>query len=154
VTAMQAGLLHRLRRIRRQVGDQHRHLNAIRAELARALASGRVTPAMEVLRGYSEAIQAHFVLETQTFFPALHGLRPEFGSDLEALDREHGLLLSRLEQIEVTLSRSALASGAEEVQGFNTALAEHERREEALMARITGDLPGEAPNTDGNPPSR
>jgi hypothetical protein len=150
---MQTGLLHRLRRIERQVSDQHRHLRAIRAELVGALESGGKASATDALHSYSEAIQAHFALENETFFPALHGLRPESTRDLDRLGREHGTLLSRLERIEETLATGALRSSVDAIQAFNTALAQHEQREEALMARLTGDLPGEVADIDTNPPS-
>jgi hypothetical protein len=153
LNAMQTGLLHRLRRVRRQVSDQHRHLRAIRAELMGALASGVEASATEALHSYREAIHAHFALENETFFPALHGLRPECCSDLDHLGREHGVLLSRLENIQGALVTGELRSSADAIQAFNSELAQHEHREEALMAQITGDFPSDPADIDSNPPS-
>jgi hypothetical protein len=150
---MQTGLLHRRRRGRRQAGDAHRHLRANRAELLGAFASGAGASAIEALRAYSKAIRSHFALETGTFFPARHGLRSEFSRNLDTLDREHEALLARLERIEARLVASALPSSADAIDDFNADPAQHERREEALMAWITGDVPGDAADIDANAPS-
>ena len=130
------GLEHRLKRARRQMADQHRHLGALRDELGHALQNGVRARARDAVRGYVEAIESHFRLESEVFFPALHGLHPEFRTELEALDRDHHQLLQELRAMSGAVEDGALDRLAPELEEFNGSLREHERREETLVERI------------------
>jgi hypothetical protein len=137
VERMETGLRYRLKRVVRQMADQHRHLQPIYGEFAEALASG--APAQEVrvrFARYREAIEAHFALETDTFFPALHGLYPGWAAELEQLDREHERLLEELAGIGRRLEVAGREEGAETLERFAARLLEHERREERLADQL------------------
>lgn len=134
---METGLRLRLKRVVKQMGDQHRHLRPIHAELAEALArDGTVRPAQAAFARYREALDAHFALEGEMFFPALHGLRPEWGADLERLDHEHEQLRASLAEVGRRIGAGGLAEAGAALEGFASALREHEGREERLIAQL------------------
>jgi hypothetical protein len=130
--SLETGLRHRLRRVVRQIREQHHQLAPLARELAGALAGGAAAEPGNALARYREALGAHFSLESEVFFPALHGLRPERAAELEALEREHEGLLADL--------RGALRAGGPgagpPLEAFFAALGAHERREEGLAAEL------------------
>ena len=133
-----AGLRYRMRRALRQIGEQHRQLHEIHDRLGGAVASGARSEAREAFVRYRHAIGAHFELEDGVFFPALHGLHPEEQGDLEALSRDHVNLLGALQRLLPLLEETSLARFGAGLDAFRSDFGQHERREEALVARITG----------------
>lgn len=134
---METGLRHRLKRVVRQMGDQHRHLKALYAELGTALRDEAHPAALASFARYREAIDAHFALESEVVFPAVHGLEPRLGPELEALEREHALLGAALGAVQGKLERDPRA-GAEALASFVATLREHEAREEGIVGRVEG----------------
>jgi transposase len=135
----EAGLRYRMRRALRQIGDQHRQLREIHDRLGAAIASGEQREARDALVRYRHAIGAHFELEDEVFFPALHGLHPEEREELEALGRDHLHLLAALERLSPPLEASSLDRFNTAFQAFRDDLAKHEQREEALVSRSTDE---------------
>ena len=135
----EAGLRYRMRRALRQIGDQHRQLREIHDGLGAAIASGERRDARDAFVRYQHAIGAHFELEDQVFFPALHGLHPEEREGLEALGRDHGVLIAALQRLAPLLGESALERFGAALDAFRRDLAQHEQREEALVSRIAGE---------------
>jgi hypothetical protein len=135
---LETGLRHRLKRVVRQMGEQHRHLKPLFSQIAEGVARGE---SLRELHGhlahYREAIEAHFALESDMFFPALHGLRPEWGEQLERLDREHIRLVEDLADL---VRRIEKDDGATALDEFAARLREHELLEEDLVARLTATL--------------
>ena len=131
---MRAGLRSRLRRAMQRVEEQHRALREIAVQLDAALASGSRESADAGLTRMRDGLSAHFELEEEVVFPALHGLDPSTLPEIEQLERDHvrfldglGALLGR------ELSESALALA--DLKGLRERLAAHELREEHLLAR-------------------
>jgi hypothetical protein len=135
------GLRHRLERALRQIAQQHRQLHELGAGLLGALASGDRGAVREGFRRYLEAVGAHFALEDGVFFPALHGLHPERGGELEPIGQEHAGLLDALRRLGALLEREATAPFAEGLESLRAALAAHERREEQVVASLTAAQP-------------
>jgi hypothetical protein len=136
---MQTGLRHRLKRVVRQMAAQHRHLRPIHAELAEALAQQvAVQTAQAHFARYREALDAHFALEGEMFFPALHGLRPDWGESLARLDREHAELRASLAHVGRRISAGASADAGKVLERFAVELRQHEIQEEQLIARLDG----------------
>lgn len=135
----ESGLRYRMRRALRQIGDQHRLLHEIHERLRREIASGERREARESFVRYRHAIGAHFELEDGTFFPALHGLHPQEQGDLEALSREHAELLAALAALAPLLEDAATERFAAGLDAFLRDFSQHERREEALVARIADE---------------
>ncbi len=136
---METGLRHRLRRCARQISDQHRHLKPIFGELLGALEQGSADGLRDPLDQLTEAIRAHFSLEDEMLFPALHGLRPQYGADLESLTREHEDFLAQLDRLGATLDESVDAF-QREFDTFRAALREHEKREERIVSMVSDVL--------------
>jgi hypothetical protein len=133
-----SGLRYRLRRALRQIGAQHRQLHELHARLRRAVASEDRQDAGERFRRYQEAVGAHFALEDDVFFPALHGLHPEQGEALERLGRDHDDLLDELVRLGSLLDRETFAVFGAGFESLRAAFASHEKREEDLVSRLTG----------------
>jgi len=134
---METGLRHRLKRVVKQMGDQHRHLRPIHAELAEVLArEAGVRAAQAAFSRYREALEAHFALEGEMFFPALHGLRPEWEADLVRLDGEHEQLRVSLAEVGRRIGAGGLAGAGVALAEFSSALRDHEGREERLIAQL------------------
>ncbi len=135
---LDTGLRHRLRRVVRQITEQHGHLKPLFAQLLRAIHRGDRAEARAQLDRYQKALRAHFALEDETFFPALHGLHPEWTEELTQLEREHAGLSRDLESLASSLSGSSGAPGAEALlERFTAHLRDHELREERLVSRLS-----------------
>lgn len=118
---------------------QHRHLRPIHAELAEALAQQvAVRTAQAHFARYREALDAHFTLEGEMFFPALHGLRPDWGEALARLDREHVELRASLAHVGRRIAAGAPADAGKVLERFTAELRQHEMQEEQLIARLDG----------------
>jgi len=139
---MNHGLQYRLRRAARQMGEQHAQLAEILAALGPAIEARREADARALFERYRDALTAHFSLEEDVFFPALHGLHPEHASELELLGHEHAGLKAQIERLRGLLERDFPAFGTG-VSALVQALASHESREERL-ARTLSDEPTEA----------
>jgi hemerythrin-like domain-containing protein len=149
---METGLRHRLKRVVRQMSDQHRHLRVIHAELADAL-SGResASEAQERFAHYREAVEAHFALESDTFFPAVHGLRADLGTSLEALDRAHDELREMLSRLEGRVQAGSTQESARALADFAGVLRDHEAiEEELLMGLVDEALGGKTPSSEAD----
>jgi hypothetical protein len=130
------GLTLRMARERRVISAQHRQLDDFVVLLAAALDAGEARAARVAYERFASALAAHFELEERFYFPALRGLRPALGPELEALEGEHHSLgehLARLGQLADAGDCAACATHLERLAGE---LAEHEGREEGLLASL------------------
>jgi hypothetical protein len=134
-----AGLRYRLRRALRQIGEQHHQLHEIHDRLAAAIAAAERPVARDAFVRFRHAIGAHFELEDEVFFPALHGLHPEERGNLEGLGSDHAGLLAALKQLGSLFEEASLERFGAAFDAFRLELATHEKREEGLVARITGE---------------
>jgi hypothetical protein len=82
-------------------------------------------------------LSAHFELEQDVFFPALHGLEPSRKSDLEALEQEHAELLAELESVLAGVGSERQSNCAERFRSCVERLRGHERIEEELVGAIS-----------------
>ncbi|MEM7410143.1 MAG: hemerythrin domain-containing protein [Myxococcota bacterium] len=130
---MERGLRLRLQRAGRQMARQHQTLRP----LAQAL--GAVSEPMSPAHfdRFTEALRAHFILEEDTVFPAVHGLHPETEADLEQLALDHDALREEL----ATLARHGTRVSTH-AQEFLAHLRAHEAREEALLRRALAEPKG------------
>jgi iron-sulfur cluster repair protein YtfE (RIC family) len=135
---METGLRHRLRRAVRQMASQHQHLRALIESIEEASEIGQVAKVQESVDRLRGAIEAHFSLEDDIFFPALHGLHPETGRELNALMREHADYLEELARLRAELEADTLDAFAEGFEVFSRTIAAHECREERLVASLAG----------------
>lgn len=142
VTTREIGLRLRLRRALRQMESQHQRLRPLYQELARALEYQDLAGIRRQLDQYRNALDAHFSLEDEVLFPALQGLEPGCTSELVDLSREHGRFIDALAEVQAMLSAQFGRPVAERIEGLQTDLATHERREEAVLAKVIGPSRG------------
>jgi iron-sulfur cluster repair protein YtfE (RIC family) len=140
----QPGLRLRLVHEARRIASQHRYLDALEEATLRGFERGDRAEMQQALQSFQASLDAHFALEEQVHFPALHGLRPDFQSELGELIREHLRFREDLARIEASLGAlEAEGAAADLLAAFRdlaTRLRRHEEREEHLLARA-----GEAP---------
>jgi iron-sulfur cluster repair protein YtfE (RIC family) len=133
------GLELRLKRVRRQIAAQHRHLKPIFQVLCDAVAARDPREARAAFENYRDAIEAHFSLEDEFFFPALHGLHREYARQLDALTREHEGFLRDVREIGEALRRADLPRANEALEAFAAALSAHEENEQRIVDAIRMD---------------
>ena len=135
--AVQIGLRHRVRRLSQQTAEQHRQLDALRKQVAAALARGALADGRHAFESFAAALAAHFDLEQTVFFPALHGLSPSRTQELEALEREHAGFLAELRRVREELEKAPAEASGRAFAQLLDGLAGHEQREERLVGAIS-----------------
>jgi hypothetical protein len=132
----QPGLALRVQRGTRVISAQHRQLDVLYLQVDTALLAGESERARAAFTRFADALEAHLALEDGLYFPALHGLRPALEGDLERLCDEHQQLREQLSRIERAIEGGACEPCARLLHQFAGDLAEHEGREEGLLASI------------------
>ena len=133
----QPGLRLRLAHEARRIASQHGYLDALEVTTLRVLELGEPRQMQLALRGFHGSLDAHFTLEEQVHFPALHGLRPEVEPELDALIREHARFRDELRRIEALL-HAPNGGAADALAAFREVaarLGRHEEQEERLLER-------------------
>ena len=133
---MTHGLLYRVKRAARQISEQHVQLGEILRALRPAIACGDAQEARSLIERYRRAIESHFSLEEDVFFPALHGLHPNHGEDLEQLGADHEDFRLQLDRLGALLDGNLGAFEAG-LALYERDLAVHESREERLVRELT-----------------
>lgn len=137
----QPGLRLRLHGEVRRISSQHRQLDLLYAAVVEALESGSAQAAGEALGRFRDAFDAHTRLEDGFYFPALRGLRPELAGPLEVFVREHERFREGFARLAARLAGSGLGGFGDALDAFAAELADHEAREEALLAGQSGARP-------------
>ena len=130
------GLALRMQRERRVISRQHRQLDDFYGRLAAALDAGEPPVAQAAFRRFSDALEAHLALEDGLYFPALRGLRPALAADLELLADEHQALREGLVGLAKLVEAGRCAACLRPLERLAGDLAEHEGREEGLLASL------------------
>ena len=131
---LDVGLSMRVRREAVRIAAQHHQLDQFHAVLEDALARGDLSGARVSFANFADALEAHFSLEEEFYFPALHGYRRDLASELARLTRDHEALRTGIAQLTEGLARGELAACRLELEAWLAQLLAHERAEEALMA--------------------
>ena len=140
MTQMDTGLRHRLRRARRQIEKQHEQLGSLHLALEVCVSQRTSSAVQSALERLLAAVDAHFEMEHGVFFPALHGLHPDSGSELKTLTAEHEGFRARFEHLRDEISRGSLEAFAEDYRDLSQSIAEHEAREERLVAALVDSM--------------
>ena len=138
MATLDTGLKFRMQRAEHQMRAQHRHLNPFFEEIESALARRDRGPLQGCLERLTEALEAHFDLEDDVLFPALHGLSPDSESEIRQLSRDHSALLDELEKLFDSLRGKELEAFEEGLRHFRSNLRSHEEREEQLVGAMLG----------------
>ena len=107
-------------------------------------ASGRRDEVGTLLERYCTAVRAHFALEEDVFFPALHGLHPEHGPALEALCVDHVDFGRDLERLGASLEDEELEARRRAFRHHQERMGEHEAREEQVARELAARPPRDA----------
>jgi hypothetical protein len=134
---MRAGLRSRLRRAVQRVEEQHRALREVAGALDRAFAAGSREEVDGWLTRMRDGLTAHFELEEEVVFPALHGLDPATRAEIAQLERDHGRFVAKLDAL-LARAPDGAALAAANLKGLRERLAAHELREEHLLAQALG----------------
>jgi hypothetical protein len=126
----------RLRREAQRVASQHRQLDEFQGVVEDAVARGDLAEAQRALARFSEALDAHFQLEEEVYFPALHSHASDLRADLADLALEHDGLRAGFSDATVSLARQDGAATAAALQAWFSRLDAHERREEELLGGV------------------
>ena len=132
--ALDGGLSMRVRREAVRIAAQHHQLDQFHAVFEDALARGDLRGARVSFANFADALEAHFSLEEEFYFPALHGHRRDLTSELARLTRDHAALRTGIAQLSAELARGDRAACELEFAAWLAQLLAHERSEEALMA--------------------
>jgi hypothetical protein len=136
------GLALRMQRERRVISSQHRQLDDFTLRLAAALDSGDAGHARAAFQRFSDALEAHLALEDGLYFPALRGLRPSLSRDLESLADEHRGLRERVARLAQLVEAGRCEACLPSLERLAGDLADHEGREEGLLASPQNERPG------------
>jgi hemerythrin-like domain-containing protein len=140
MSADEPGLRKRLDRESRRISSQHRQLDVLLQAVATALECEDRPAARAHFVRVADALDAHFAIEEELTFPAVHGLRPALGPTLASLASEHDVLRERTQGVADALQRDG-HSGGELLVSLDSlveSLRAHEDREEALLQAIRG----------------
>jgi len=135
----QPGLRMRMRSEARRVAAQHAQLDSFYARVRDALRRGEREEAGRAFGLYREALESHFGVEEQVFFPALRGLQPALDAELARLVGEHARFRARLAEIAQRLEGEAIDSGVEPLEALAAQLGRHEEREERMLDDVNHD---------------
>ena len=124
-----------------EIDTEHRELDGLYAQIRVSLNDGLAPP--RVIRKWlielAAKLSGHFASEEEGgYFDEIVELAPRLSSATEALQREHGELLNRLELLQERLSTVSsgsyqLESIAQEIEAFLCQCDLHESRESALV---------------------
>lgn len=140
---MTSGLRFRLRRAARKIAAQHQHMHEILEDFERALADRSLERLRELYGRYRDALEAHFALEDEVFFPAIHGLQPEQEAELDALSRDHEGFLTDLAGLAERLAVDRLDVFEEAFRQLVRELDRHEQREEVVARSLPDETDGD-----------
>jgi hemerythrin-like domain-containing protein len=125
-----------MRREARVISSQHRQLDEFYERLTGAIDRGEADATRAAFMRFADALEAHFALEDGLYFPALRGLAPRLTGDLEALCDEHQRLREQLAHVARLVERGVIPECARPLDQLAVDLAEHEGREEGLLALL------------------
>jgi hypothetical protein len=117
-----------------RIAAQHHQLDQFHAVFEDALTRGDLSGARVSFANFADALEAHFSLEEEFYFPALHGYRRDLASELARLARDHAALRTGFAQLSAELARGDRAACQCELEAWLARLLAHERDEEALLA--------------------
>ncbi len=130
------GLALRMQRETRVISAQHRQLDDFYVRVAAAIDADAPEAARAAFTRFADALEAHLALEDGLYFPALRGLRPALARDLDTFCEEHQRLRASVAGVARLLEHGACAACARPFERLAGDLAEHEGREEGLLASL------------------
>ena len=118
-----------------KVATQHRLIESLLKELARAVSDGDGARSRSRLASLRRALEAHFALEEDHYFPALREARPDLDADLRALEEQHGQLRADLDRIAAGVDEPTLEPVRSALGAFDACFRRHEETEGKVLTR-------------------
>lgn len=125
----------------RRIAEQHVRLGELRSRVTAEIRDRSVPGARAAFRDFAVALEAHFRVEENIYFPSLQVLDEQSRSAIDDLLEEHRKLRLRVRDL---IQRFASGNGFAclvVLKALIDELQNHEQREEAVMARA-----GRTPN--------
>ncbi len=119
-----------------RVSSHHEKLNVLYADLQVELDAGQWQDALVHFCRMKDGLEAHFEVEEQVYFPAVHGLLPDRGALLDDLTTDHARFREQLERIEESIREGNLDSGRRDIPVLVERLRRHEQGEERLFEDV------------------
>ena len=116
-----------------KIATQHRLIDSLIGNLAAALDNGALAEAEDRGLRLMRAIEAHFTLEEDHYFPRAEAARAELADKLQVLRAEHVVLGRGLDQTVQHISDGTIDQARAAFADFNSAFLRHEREELALL---------------------
>ena len=135
---LEPGLTLRMKNEARRIQDQHRRLSELKDEIASALSAHAMQRASEYFDRFVEALEAHFSVEEQLFFPAIHGIDAEIGETVDQLISAHALMRDQMAGLSRVFASGDGRECARQLENLIALLQHHERAEERVMRRASG----------------
>ncbi len=132
------GLVFRVSSGARRIFGQHRQLEDFSGMVASALARGSLRSTRLAFTRFRDALEAHITVEDQMFFPAVRGLRPGLDAHLAQLVLEHASFREHLDELHELLAKGSAEAFGESFVAFCADFAQHEAREEQIIAAASG----------------
>ena len=132
-----AGIRMRMRSEERRIASQHERLDSLCREVYAQMSKYGATPVLGEYLLFMSALDAHMKIEEEIYFPALHGLRADVGSELADFVIEHVELRRKARDVRNLLKANDRAGACLTLDGLARQIEKHEQAEEELIARIT-----------------
>lgn len=132
----QPGLRARMGREGQRISSQHRQLDTLHEMIHQSARNGSRADVRRAFERFSDAFEAHISLEDGFYFPAVRGMHPQVGADLDALVADHQRFRRDLAALQGRFDGDAHDDWQQPLERFVDAVSEHELREEALLARV------------------
>jgi hypothetical protein len=127
------GLRLRIRRAAREIASQHDQLREIAGEINDALDLGDTAGAASMATRFRAALDAHFALEEDVVFPALHGSDPRSGKQIERLLSDHVAISAEVRRLIDTSGEADTVAWRAGFYELRRSLVVHEAREEGVV---------------------
>lgn len=118
------------------MSDEHRYIEAMRANLCEAICDRSIARARDAFNRYRAAISVHFAVEEDVLFPEIGFANPDEKPEIERLVQAHDRLLEELVEMGDQLESLAGEDFSRRLDGHTTIFSLCESNEEALVSRV------------------
>jgi iron-sulfur cluster repair protein YtfE (RIC family) len=120
--------------------DDHRRLDAVRAEAKRSVTAGDLARAAARFREFRGGLERHIVAEEDVLFPALDRLTGGgAGGPLAVMRHEHAEIRGMMAELAAALDGGAAAEATRRLGDLNALLLAHNGKEEHVLYPMTDE---------------
>lgn len=117
----------------RKVATQHHLIESLLRGLRAAVDDRDAERARARRTSVARALDAHFVLEEEHYFPSLREVRPELGSELASLVEEHAAMRGLAETLAAQVEAGDWAPATETAASLERTFHRHEKTERGVL---------------------